>query len=110
MELLCDGLSGEEGLSQTKMELVFFGLSGVLELLPIIEQKPSHSGKGLNQALLLNIQDMVVLGDSRVIIQALNKNSRLGNATLQHLFDKIKLLLRQFRTFQIFHVLRENNS
>jgi hypothetical protein len=38
--------------------------------------------QGLNQALLLNIRDMVVLGDSRVIIQALNKKSRLGNAIL----------------------------
>jgi ribonuclease HI len=66
--------------------------------------------QGLKQALLLNIRDLVVLGDSRVIILALNKSSRLGNATLQHLLNKIKLLVRQFRTFKIFHVLRENNS
>jgi hypothetical protein len=51
-----------------------------------------------------------VLGGSRVIIQALNQSSRLENALLQHSLDKIKLLVRQFRTFQIFHVLQENNA
>jgi ribonuclease HI len=66
--------------------------------------------QGLNQAMLLNIRDLVVLGDSRVIIQALNQSSILENALFQHSLDKIKLLMRQFQTIQIFHVLRENNS
>jgi ribonuclease HI len=68
------------------------------------------SGKGLTQALILNIQDLTVLGDSRILIQALNQNTRVANGQLQHVIDKINVLRRQFHSIQLFHVLRWNNA
>jgi ribonuclease HI len=66
--------------------------------------------QGLTQALILNVRDLVVLGDSRIIIQALIQRTRVTNAQLQHSLDKIKLLLGQFHSIQLFHVLRGNNA
>jgi ribonuclease HI len=66
--------------------------------------------QGLTQALILNIQDLIVLGDSRILIQALNQNTRVANGQLQHVIDKINLLRRQFHSIQLFHVLRGNNA
>ena len=66
--------------------------------------------QGLTQALFINIQDLIVLGDSRLLIQALNQNTRVANGQLQHVIDKIILLWRQFHSIQMFHVLRGNNA
>jgi ribonuclease HI len=66
--------------------------------------------QGLTQALILNIHDLLILGDSRIIIQALIQCTRVTNAKLQHTLDKIQLLLGQFQTFQLYHVLWGNNA
>jgi len=66
--------------------------------------------QGLTQALILNLQDLIVVGDSKIIIQALNQNTRVANGQLQHVIDKINLLWRQFHSIQLFHILRGNNT
>jgi hypothetical protein len=49
--------------------------------------------QGLNQAIIHNVQDLVIIGDSRLIIQALILRKRVKNAKLQHILEKIHLLL-----------------
>jgi ribonuclease HI len=66
--------------------------------------------QGLTQALSLNIQDLIMIGVSRMIIQVLNQNTRVANGKLQHVIDKIIILRRHFHSIQMFHVLRGNNA
>jgi ribonuclease HI len=66
--------------------------------------------QGLTQALSLNIRDLIVIGDSRLLIQALNQNTRVANGQLKHVIDKIMILRRRFQSIQLFHVLRGNNA
>ena len=66
--------------------------------------------QGLNQAINSNIQKLVIVRDSSVVIKALIHHSSLQNAKLNNLLDKIHLLLRKLRKFKIYHVLRKLNG
>jgi len=66
--------------------------------------------QGLIQAKRHRIQDLVIIGDSRVIIQALIRHSKTQSASLNNLLDKIHLLLRNFNSYKLYHVLRELNG
>jgi ribonuclease HI len=66
--------------------------------------------QGLNQAINNNIQELVIIGDSRIVIKALIHHSKLQNEKLNNLLDKIHLLLRKLRSFKIYHVLRKLNE
>jgi ribonuclease HI len=66
--------------------------------------------QGLNQAITHNVWDLVILGDSRIIIQALILRTKVTNAKLQHILDKIQLLLGKLCNYQLYHVLRGNNA
>jgi ribonuclease HI len=66
--------------------------------------------QGLNQAINNSIQELVIIGDSRIVIKALIHHSKLQNAKLNNLLDKIQLLLGKFRSFKIYHVLRNLNE
>jgi ribonuclease HI len=52
--------------------------------------------QGLNQAIKHNVQDLVIIGDSQLIIQALILRKRVKNEKLQHILAKIQLLLNNF--------------
>jgi len=66
--------------------------------------------QGLNQALRLNVQDLVVIGDSRLIIQALATHRLPNQLKLWHILGKIKLLLKSFHSGQLFNILRDLNG
>jgi ribonuclease HI len=66
--------------------------------------------QGLIQAKRHRIQDLVIIGDSRVVIQALIRHSKTQSASLNNLLDKIHLLLRNFKSYKLYHVLRELNG
>jgi ribonuclease HI len=66
--------------------------------------------QGLNQAINHNVQDLVIIGDSRLIIQALILRNRVKNAKLHHILEKIQLLLGSLRTYKLYHVLRSLNA
>jgi hypothetical protein len=52
----------------------------------------------------------VIIGDSRLIIQALILRNKAQNEKLQHILEKIHLLLGKLRTYQLYHVLQMNAS
>jgi ribonuclease HI len=66
--------------------------------------------QGLNQAISKKVKDLVIIGDSRLIIQALILHNPVKQTKLQHILEKIHLLLKRLRTFQLFHVLRDLNE
>jgi ribonuclease HI len=66
--------------------------------------------QGLTQAINQNVQDLVIIGDSRLIIQALILRNTVKHAKLQHILEKVQLLLGRLRTYQLFHVLRKLNA
>jgi ribonuclease HI len=66
--------------------------------------------QGLIQEKKHRIQNLIIIGDSIVIIQAMIHHSKTQNATLNNLLDKIQLLLRRFNSYKLHHVLREQNG
>jgi hypothetical protein len=55
--------------------------------------------QGLNQAITHNVRDLVILGDSRIIIQALIICTKVTKEKLQHILDKIQLLPGNLRNY-----------
>jgi len=66
--------------------------------------------QGLHQANKLRIQELTIIGDSRIIIQAIINHSKTQSITLNNLLDKIHLLLRNFKSYKFYHVLRDLNG
>ena len=66
--------------------------------------------KGLNQALLHGIQDLSVVGDSRLIIHFLNSRTFPSSISLHQVLQRIYLIIPLFRSIDFFHVLRSNNE
>jgi ribonuclease HI len=66
--------------------------------------------QGIIQAISHNIQDLVIIGDSRIVIKALIHQSKLKNAKLNNLLEKIQLLLGNFRSYKLYHVLQNLNE
>ena len=66
--------------------------------------------QGLRIAKNQGITELTVLGDSRIIIQAMNENLIPNQMHLKWLIHKIKVLALAFSKIKFFHVLRENNK
>jgi ribonuclease HI len=66
--------------------------------------------QGLSLAINQNIHDITVIGDSRLIINALVKKISTNSTHLQTLLDKIRLITSKLHTCQFYHVLRDHNS
>jgi ribonuclease HI/exonuclease III len=65
--------------------------------------------QGLKLAIKLNIQDLTVIGDSRIIIQTMVKGSNAHTIKLQSLMDKIRIITSKLNTCHFYHVLRDQN-
>jgi ribonuclease HI len=65
--------------------------------------------QGLTQSINQNVQDLVILGDSRLIIQALILRNKTKHVKLQHILEKFQLLLGRLRSYHLFHVLWKLN-
>jgi ribonuclease HI len=66
--------------------------------------------QGLNKAISKKVKDLVIIGDSKLIIQALALRNPVKQINLQHILEKIQLLLKRLRTYQMFHVLQNSNE
>jgi ribonuclease HI len=66
--------------------------------------------QGLIQAIIHSVQDLVIIGDSRIIIKALIHQRKLKNEKLNNLLEKIQLLLGNFRSYKLYHGLRNLNE
>ena len=66
--------------------------------------------QGLIQAKNMGINDLIVFGDSRIIIQALNQSSRISNLQLRQTLNRIQRIILTFKQVEIYHILRKLNS
>lgn len=66
--------------------------------------------QGLNQALLHGIQDISVVGDSKLIIHFINSQTLPSSFRLCQVLRRISLLTPSFSSIKFFHVLRKNNE
>ena len=66
--------------------------------------------QGLNQARKMNIQKLIILDDSRLIIKALHTKKMATNIGLAHTHRKVILMLKQFRNHKAYHILRSLNN
>ena len=58
----------------------------------------------------MKFKEVIVFGDSQVIIHALNIHAIPHNMRLRHLLRKIMNLLPAFHKIKFFHILRELNG
>jgi ribonuclease HI len=65
--------------------------------------------QGINQEISHDFQDLVIIGDSWLIIKSLTLRSRVKNEKLHHILEKIQLLLGKLRSYKLYHVLRNLN-
>jgi queuosine biosynthesis protein QueD len=65
---------------------------------------------GLENALALGLAEISVLSDSLLLVRQMNGDYRVKHANLKPLFLRALELRRQFRTFSIQHVYREDNT
>ena len=66
--------------------------------------------QGLKQLKKKGVGEVMVFGDSRLIIHALNGGSQCKNERLARLINRIKSNVKLFRRISFFHILRELNS
>ena len=65
--------------------------------------------QGLNQARRLSIKKLAIIGDSRIIIQALNLKKAPNNMGLAHYHRKVIAQMKDFEEVSYYHVLRNLN-
>ena len=66
--------------------------------------------QGLQITRTQGINEIIVLGDSRVIIQALSENTLPSQMHLRQMMRKIQALVSSFRKIEYFHILRKFNG
>ena len=58
----------------------------------------------------MGISELIVIGDSRIVICTLVENLMPNHMSLRKLIHKIVAQASSFKKNEFFHVLRENNS
>ena len=66
--------------------------------------------QGLKQVQKKGVEEVMVIGDSRLIIQALNGGRRGKNERTERIINRIRSMAKRFRKIEFFHVLRELNG
>ena len=66
--------------------------------------------QGLNLAKEQGIRHIVVIGDFRLVIQALNLGNLPEDMKIQQILKKIYSFITFFQKFKSYHVLRSKNS
>ena len=66
--------------------------------------------QGLRIAKTHGISELTIIGDSRIIIQALTENLTPNQMHLRRLIQKIKAQVLNFSKIEFYHVLRKNNK
>ena len=65
---------------------------------------------GIKKAISLNIRNIKVFGDSKLIIEQIKGNWKCKSANLKPIHAEIKKLLHNFNTIEFAHVYRKNNK
>ncbi|KAE8963777.1 hypothetical protein PR001_g29266 [Phytophthora rubi] len=66
--------------------------------------------KGLGLAAERNIQDLVVVGDSRIVIQQVQGLINCNQPNLQRRLSEVEMLKEKFKSMRLVHVKREYNQ
>ena len=66
--------------------------------------------QGLRTAKALGISELIVIGDSRIVICALTEKLMPTHMALRHLICKIVTQASLFKKIDFYHVLRDYNS
>ena len=66
--------------------------------------------QGLRIAKALGISELIVIGDSRVVIRALAEKIMPTHMALRHIILKLVAQASLFKKIDFYHVLRENNT
>jgi ribonuclease HI len=64
----------------------------------------------IKQSLTLNIKDVNVFMDSKLIVEQINGNYKVKNESLKIIYLQIKELLNHFNNITFTHVYRSNNK
>ena len=65
--------------------------------------------QGLKQVQKVGADEVLVIGDSRLIIQAVRGGGRSKNERMERLLNRIRYLIKRFKKIEFYHVLREMN-
>lgn len=65
---------------------------------------------GLEEALLLKADEVVVSMDSELIVKQLNGEYRVKDSNIKPLFEKALSILKQFKSFEIKQIDRSRNK
>ena len=65
--------------------------------------------QGLKQMQKAGVDEAVVIGDSRLIIQAVSEGRQSKNERMERLLKRIRYVIKRFKKIEFFHVLRELN-
>ena len=66
--------------------------------------------QGLKQVQKVGADEVVVIGDSMLVIQAMSGGRRGKNERMERLLKRIRYMAKRFRKIEFFHVLRELNA
>jgi len=64
---------------------------------------------GLEECVKRNIKNLIVKGDSLLVIKQMKGEFKIKSENIFKLFEKSKELQKQFDKIEFFHVYRENN-
>ena len=65
--------------------------------------------QGLKQLRVKKVDKVMVFGDSRIIIQAMNGGRRSDNIRIARLIRRIRSIIKLFRKVYFYHILRDLN-
>jgi ribonuclease HI len=65
---------------------------------------------GMNEAITKNISELSVYGDSMLVIKQMRGEYKVTSDAMKLLFDKAKLLEKQFSKISYTHVYRDKNT
>ena len=66
--------------------------------------------QGLEEALLLDADDVVIHMDSELVVKQLNGEYRVTDENMKQLFAKALGILNHFKSFEIKHIERSKNK
>jgi ribonuclease HI len=66
--------------------------------------------QGMEIAKLLNIHNLVMIGDSLIIIRYMQQGTNSFEARLSVVLDRTRHLSSSFSYLRFYHILRDNNS
>jgi len=66
--------------------------------------------EGLNEAINMNISEILVFGDSQLVIKQVNGEYKIKSENLIPLHKRVLELKEQFKYIKFIHVLRDKNK